>query len=247
MQATRLAPTLSEPLPWPEICERYPDEWVSLVEIERVGPADPDVCTARVVGHGKTRLAPLDMARPWWNRYPRMGHRHTNPRRAGCGREMTERDHRALEEAIGRYIEASRDVVPTISEPLTWTAICERYPEEWVSIVEMDRVDVRNFEFRAARVVGHGKTRGAPLMQSRPWWLYYDEIAHYSTALPLPVGERSEEYVRVDLPGGPPRFYSRSITAGAIARSKTQTGKSENEVRSAEGRILVSSVAAPAS
>jgi hypothetical protein len=36
---------------------------------------------------------------------------------------------------------AAEILVPEISEPLTWTEICERYPDEWVCLVEMDRLD----------------------------------------------------------------------------------------------------------
>jgi hypothetical protein len=30
---------------------------------------------------------------------------------------------------------------PVISEPLTWAEICERYPEQWVALVEIDRIE----------------------------------------------------------------------------------------------------------
>jgi hypothetical protein len=70
---------------------------------------------------------------------------------------------------------------PTISEPLTWEQICERYKEEWVCLVEIDRIHPNNFHFRTARVVGHGKTRREPLVQARPWSEHYTEIGHYFT------------------------------------------------------------------
>ena len=54
---------------------------------------------------------------------------------------------------------AAEVLAPEISEPLTWVEICRRYPDEWVCLVEMDRVHPFGFEFRSARVVGHGKTR----------------------------------------------------------------------------------------
>lgn len=37
--AEMLAPELSEPLPWVEICTRYPDERVCLVEMGREHPS----------------------------------------------------------------------------------------------------------------------------------------------------------------------------------------------------------------
>jgi hypothetical protein len=76
-----------------------------------------------------------------------------------------------------------------ISEPLTWAEICERYAEQWVCLVEIDRLHRNNFAFRTARVVGHGATRRDPLVQARPWWDHYKEIGHYFTGrivAPLP-------------------------------------------------------------
>ena len=55
--------------------------------------------------------------------------------------------------------------IPLISEPLTWNEICERYPDEWVCLVEIDRPDDNNFAFRTARVVGHGKHPRDPFLQ----------------------------------------------------------------------------------
>jgi hypothetical protein len=84
---------------------------------------------------------------------------------------------------------AAKNIAPTISEPLTWAEICERYPEEWVCLVEIDRLHPNNFEFRTARLVGHGKTRREPFEQARPWWEHYDQIGHYFTGpimAPLP-------------------------------------------------------------
>jgi hypothetical protein len=70
---------------------------------------------------------------------------------------------------------------PFISEPLTWQQICERYPDEWVCLVEMDRPEEHNFAFRTARVVGHGKHRREPFLQARPFRDRYDCMGHYFT------------------------------------------------------------------
>jgi hypothetical protein len=75
-------PQLSEPLTWNEICERHPDEWVVLVEIDWVNDTDFDFRTARVAGHGKRRKDPLVQAQPLWDRYPSMGHFFTGRIRA---------------------------------------------------------------------------------------------------------------------------------------------------------------------
>lgn len=70
---------------------------------------------------------------------------------------------------------------PFISEPLTWEQICERYPNEWVCLVEIDEVNDTDFDFRTARVVGHGRTRGEPLIQADPYIEIYRDFGHYFT------------------------------------------------------------------
>ena len=72
-------------------------------------------------------------------------------------------------------------MTPILSEPLTWAEICERYPNEWVCLVEIDRIEENNFAFRSARVAGHGKSRREPLDQARPLRARYEEIGHYFT------------------------------------------------------------------
>ena len=72
-----------------------------------------------------------------------------------------------------------------LSEPLTWAQICERYPDQWVVLVEVDWVekdeDNLTFEFHSARVATHGPTRREPLMQARPLRARYPEMAHRFT------------------------------------------------------------------
>jgi len=70
---------------------------------------------------------------------------------------------------------------PFISEPLTWAEICQRYPDQWVCLVEIDIIEEQNFEFHSARVIGHGKTRREPFVQARPWRDKYDTIGHFYT------------------------------------------------------------------
>jgi hypothetical protein len=72
-------PIVTDPLTWPEICARYPDQWVALVEIDWVNENDLDFRSARVAGHGKTRREPLDQARPLRTRYDEIGHFFTGP------------------------------------------------------------------------------------------------------------------------------------------------------------------------
>jgi hypothetical protein len=72
--AEALAPEISEPLTWSEICARHPDEWVCLVEMDFVHPKGVGLSGARVIGHGKTRRAPVDQAMRWRDHYELIGH-----------------------------------------------------------------------------------------------------------------------------------------------------------------------------
>ncbi len=61
--AEQPAPNLSEPLTWVEICKRYPDQFVCLVDVVPVELRSPEIDTARVVGYGPTRRAAFDPIR----------------------------------------------------------------------------------------------------------------------------------------------------------------------------------------
>ena len=76
---------------------------------------------------------------------------------------------------------AAEKLAPEISEPLTWAEICARHPDEWVCLVEIDYVHPNGLEFRTARVIGHGKTRRAPVDQALPWRAHYQMIGYYFT------------------------------------------------------------------
>lgn len=64
---------------------------------------------------------------------------------------------------------------------MSWKEICEKYPDEWVALVEIDWVNDRDFDFRSARVAGHGKRRRQPMTQAELLWARYEEIGHYFT------------------------------------------------------------------
>jgi hypothetical protein len=72
-------PAISDPLTWQQICARYPDQWVALVDIDWVTENDLDFRSARVACHGATRREPLDQARPLRARYDEIGHFFTGP------------------------------------------------------------------------------------------------------------------------------------------------------------------------
>lgn len=74
--------TISPTLTWAEICERHPDEWVCVVEIEYLRPNDATIVSARVVGHGSTKRAPIEPAKLWWDQYSTIGHYYTGTLRA---------------------------------------------------------------------------------------------------------------------------------------------------------------------
>lgn len=63
---------LSEPVSWQEICRRYPDEWVALVEIDWA--ENDESHGARVAGHGARRADPLQQARHLHSRYRHISH-----------------------------------------------------------------------------------------------------------------------------------------------------------------------------
>jgi hypothetical protein len=69
---------------------------------------------------------------------------------------------------------------PVVTELLSWPQICERYPDQWVALIEMDWDDEAD-EFTTARVAGHGATRGEPFAQMRRAGLTYDEVGHFYT------------------------------------------------------------------
>jgi len=85
---------------------------------------------------------------------------------------------------------AAELLAPEVSEPLTWTEICGRYPDEWVCLVEIDFTHPNGLEFRSARVIGHGKTQNESLDRATTSFPQYDEIGHFYT------GELSMTYLR---------------------------------------------------
>lgn len=75
--AEQLVPVATEPLSWGEICARYPEQFVCLVEIVRVELRSPEIKTACVVGHGRTHDAAFEPIRDFNVRYPRCAVRFT--------------------------------------------------------------------------------------------------------------------------------------------------------------------------
>lgn len=75
--AEQLVPVETEPLTWAEICARYPDRYVCLVDTVHAPLRSPELITARVVGHGVTHDAAFEPIRDLGERYPRFAVRYT--------------------------------------------------------------------------------------------------------------------------------------------------------------------------
>jgi hypothetical protein len=72
-------------------------------------------------------------------------------------------------------------------ERLTWAEICQRYPDEWVVVVEiqpvdeMDGVDDVAIEFCTAVVIAHHKTRKEASPSVKAAFQRYDEVGKFWT------------------------------------------------------------------
>ncbi|MBL0217757.1 MAG: hypothetical protein IPQ07_28250, partial [Myxococcales bacterium] len=75
--AEQLVAVETEALRWEEICARFPEQFVCLVEIVRPEVRSPEIRTARVVGHGATHDAAFEPIRDLTERYPRLAIRFT--------------------------------------------------------------------------------------------------------------------------------------------------------------------------
>lgn len=74
----------------------------------------------------------------------------------------------------------------TVSEPMTWSEICERFPDQWIALVALDWVDDRDEPFRTALVAGHGSRREA-LAQAKPLRKLFDPLGPFYTG-GAPIG-----------------------------------------------------------
>jgi hypothetical protein len=72
----KLASEPSDRLAWQEICERYADSWVCIVDRE-VSPDGSTVVSGRVVAHSRVRVELLHQTAGWETRYPGLGHYFT--------------------------------------------------------------------------------------------------------------------------------------------------------------------------
>ena len=75
--AAQIVPDETEPLPWVEICTRYPDQFVCLVDVVDAELRSPEIVTARVAGHGSTHDAAFEPIRDLPEQFPRCTIRFT--------------------------------------------------------------------------------------------------------------------------------------------------------------------------
>ena len=69
----------------------------------------------------------------------------------------------------------------TSTDRLTWDEICKRFPDEWVVMTNIDRLNDTDFEFRAALVLGHYKRRKEASPHIKAAFEHHDEIGCYWT------------------------------------------------------------------
>ena len=74
----------------------------------------------------------------------------------------------------------------TVSEPMTWSEICERFPDQWIALVALDWADDHDEPFRTALVAGCGSRREA-LAQARPLLKLFAQIGPYFTGRAAPA------------------------------------------------------------
>ena len=79
-----------------------------------------------------------------------------------------------------RRMEAQSDRACTNEAPMTWDDVHERYPEQWVVLVETDWIE-NHFAFRSTRVIGHAAGRAEVLAQVRPLLPRYPDFACFFT------------------------------------------------------------------
>ena len=75
--AEQIASLETEPLRWADICARYPDQYVCLVDVVHPPLRSPEIITARVVGHGATDDEAFEPIRDLATQYPRFAVRFT--------------------------------------------------------------------------------------------------------------------------------------------------------------------------
>ena len=67
-----------------------------------------------------------------------------------------------------------------VSEPMTWSEICDRFPDQWIALVALDWSDDRDQPYRTALVAGHG-SRSEALAQAKPLHKLFSRMGPFFT------------------------------------------------------------------
>lgn len=194
--ATTIELDVTGALTWNEICARYPDQWVCLAQLEYLDAAAQGLTMARLVSHSQDLRDCVRRARdedPSAIEADEVGYYFTGRRRrpfpSWCLRDDPSRQDPERRRDALAAIRAAVGVrqTPFISEPLSWERICERYPDEWVCLVDMDGKAVSDPACSNGRVVGHSRDLGAALAQSRLFRHQYQGMASFFTGEPRPL------------------------------------------------------------
>ena len=74
----------------------------------------------------------------------------------------------------------------SVSEPMSWSEIRERFPDQWIALVALDWADERDQPFYTALVAGNG-SRHEALDQAKPLLEIFDQLGVFFTGDPMPA------------------------------------------------------------
>lgn len=74
----------------------------------------------------------------------------------------------------------------TVSEPMTWSEICVRFPQQWIALIALDWTDDRDEPYRTALIAGSG-TRREAMAQARPLVRLFSPLGPFFTGDPPPA------------------------------------------------------------
>lgn len=182
---------------WAEILAQYPAQWVVLV--------DQEAGMARVLTCGATRGEAVRAAFPAVTKFPLYQCRFTGAEalvKVAYRPELIEflNGYRPLD-AETLATQEGRRVAEGMGDGdrLTWPQICERYPVQWVVLVDHERLPHDITEFQTARVLAAGATRTEAKDRARPgldalreWDCHYTGPLRDALGGLEPLGDRLE-------------------------------------------------------
>ena len=99
---------------------------------------------------------------------------------AGEVRKLDMPSHAADRRRMMQAQPAVSEITCTSEAAMTWEGVHERYPEQWVVLVETDWIE-NHFAFRSTRVIGHAACRAEALAQVRPQLPLHPDFACFFT------------------------------------------------------------------